>query len=80
MPKFYFKTFTLSLILGFLIAAMIIYKVVNGFTVWLALTLFTAVIINEKLTVRERWRLKHYLLLTILSTIYAVIIALLVGA
>jgi len=79
MPKFYFKTFTLSVFLGFLIAVMIIYGA-NSFTVWLALTLFTAVIINEKLTVRERWRLRHYLLLAILSTIYAVIIALLVGA
>jgi len=76
MPKIYVKTIILSFLLGLVITFAILNNLIfNRFIIWTCLVLLTAILINEKLTIRERWKIKHYALLTFLAIVYAIFLA-----
>ena len=69
--KTIFATTLLTLVLVALAEGKIPFKL----GLWLVLTLATFIVINEKFTRRERWRIRHYVVLAVASVLYLLLLA-----
>ena len=72
MPKFYWKSVLLTVaitVVGLNQIGLLIFSqpLPTRLFLFISIILVSALIINEKLTVREKWKLPHYVLLSLIA-------------
>ena len=69
MPKFYIKTVIASFFLGITFTLTILQHVPLKIGLWAIVNLLTFIIINEKMSIREKWNIKGKLIMIIIFLI-----------